>query len=86
VDIVLTDLPYGQHSQWQGDACRAPNPAWSMLDALHRVLLPISLVAVVSDKRQQVAHARYRRLERFQIGKRQAVILQPVPSNQESNA
>jgi 23S rRNA G2445 N2-methylase RlmL len=75
VDIVLTDVPYGQHSQWQ-DA--NANPIYAMLDALLGILLPTSIVAIASDKQQKVAHERYRRLERFQIGKRQVVILRPA--------
>ena len=77
VDIVFTDVPYGQHSQWRGQLARARSPMWAMLDALRDVLVPTSLVAVVSDKQQKGAHDRYRRVQRFQIGKRQIVILSP---------
>ena len=77
VGVVFTDVPYGQHSQWQGPHARAQSPAWAMLDALQAVLLPTSLVAVVSDKQQKVVHDGYRRVQRFQIGKRQIVILRP---------
>jgi hypothetical protein len=50
-----------------------------MLDALHEVLVPSSLVAVVADKRQKVAQEAYDRVDKFQIGKRQVVILKPIP-------
>jgi tRNA G10 N-methylase Trm11 len=77
VDLVFTDVPYGQHSQWQ---LSNPNelPLESMLDALLGVLSSSSLVAIVSDKGQKVAHKSYQRVEQFQIGKRRAVILKPI--------
>ena len=79
VGIVFTDVPYGRHSAWQDDAGGNPAPLWRMLDALHEVLVPSSLVAVVADKRQKVAQEAYDRVDKFQIGKRQVVILKPIP-------
>lgn len=79
VDIVFTDVPYGQHSQWHGSNLGTlTNPLWSMLDALIDVLSTSSIVAIVSDKKQKVVHDRYQRIEKFQIGKRQIVILKPT--------
>lgn len=76
VDIVFTDVPYGQHSQWSGtDPADLLNPLWSMLEALTGVLAPDGIVAVASDKGQKAAHARYQQIESFQIGKRRVVIL-----------
>lgn len=75
VDIVLTDIPYGQHSQWQAAGA---NPVNSMLDALLGILSPASVVAISSDKQQKISHERYQRIQRFQIGKRRVVILRPV--------
>ena len=77
VDIVFTDIPYGQHSQWEGIDTLS-NPLWSMLDALIETLSPSSIVAIVSDKKQKLAHNNYQRLEKFQVGKRQVVILKPT--------
>ena len=37
IDLVFTDIPYGQHSQWQGT--QASNPVWAMLEAL-RIFIP----------------------------------------------
>jgi len=77
VDIVFTDVPYGQHSEWQ---LSTPNelPLELMLNALVGVLSSSSLVAVVSDRHQKVAHKSYQRVEQFQIGKRRVVILRPI--------
>ena len=48
---------------------------WQMLDALHTLLPARCLLAIASDKQQKIAHPDYRRLEKFQIGKRQVTIL-----------
>ena len=77
VDIVFTDVPYGQLSNWH-NASEISNPLWSMLDALLGVLSRSSVVAIVSDKGQKVSHERYQRLERFQVGKRRVIILKPI--------
>lgn len=81
VDVVIADIPYGQNSAWQ-IADSPPrtdlNPVEHMLTALLPVLSANSVVAIASDKQQAVAHASYRRLERFQIGKRRMFFLQPL--------
>ena len=77
VDIVFTDVPYGQLSNWH-DANKITKPLWSMLDALLGVLSRSSIVAIVSDKGQKGSHEGYQRLERFQVGKRRVIILKPV--------
>jgi hypothetical protein len=76
IDVVFTDIPYGEHSQWE--ETKGPDPARAMLDALLAFLSPHSLVAVASDKMQKIAHEKYRRLEKFQLGRRQVVILRPL--------
>ncbi len=77
VDIVFTDIPYGQHSQWQ-DADRFSNPLGSMLDALVDVLSSSSIVAIASDKGQKISHEKYQRIEQFQVGKRRVVFLKRI--------
>ena len=76
IDMVITDIPYGQHSQWE--QTQAADPAWAMLEALFSFLSPQSILAVASDKQQKIAHEKYKRLERLQIGKRQIVFLEPL--------
>jgi hypothetical protein len=79
VDIVLTDVPYGEHAAWYLDGV-AQASAWSpvgqMLAALRPVIAAHTVVAIASDKGQKARHGRYRRLDRFQIGKRRIVLLQ----------
>jgi hypothetical protein len=81
VDIVFTDVPYGQHSHWHGsDSNALINPIWSMLNALIGILSPTSVVAIASDKQQKGSHESYQRIEQFQIGKRRVVVLKPARS------
>ena len=75
VDIVLSDLPYGSMSNWQVERESANSPVWAMLDALLPNLGPGTVLALAADKSQKIAHEGYRRLERFQIGKRQVTLL-----------
>jgi tRNA G10 N-methylase Trm11 len=80
IDIVFTDIPYGQKTSWillASDNEVLHSPAWRMLEALLDVLSPHSLVAIASDKQQKINHPQYKRLEKFQLGKRQVVILTP---------
>lgn len=77
VDIVFTDVPYGQQSYWR-DSVASSNPLNSILEALLGGLSSSAIVAIVSDKQQKVSHAGYERIERFQVGKRRIVILRPV--------
>ena len=79
VDIVLTDIPYGQHSHWlPSGSNELLNPILSMLSALTSIISSESVVAIVSDKKQKVSHERFQRIEQFQIGKRRVVILRPI--------
>lgn len=78
IDLVLTDVPYGQHSSWD-HAGGSLDPLKSMLDALLGVLSPNGIVAIISDKSQKATHEGYERIEHFQVGKRRIVILKPIP-------
>jgi hypothetical protein len=49
-----------------------------LLAALQSVLTDGSIVAIAADKSQKVAHKDYRRVERFQVGKRQVALLEPL--------
>ncbi len=78
-DLVMTDVPYGQHTTWQGMNASDANqsPLWWLLETLRPLLGTNAIVAIVADKRQTVKHAEYQRVERFQLGKREIVLLHP---------
>ncbi len=78
VDIALADVPYGRHSVWQGrELSEIADGDWigRLLESLRGVLRPGGVVGIVSDKGQKALHPAYKRLERFQIGKRRVAIL-----------
>jgi len=87
VDIVLTDVPYGQCSSWSSSNSEVSpsEPLWSMLTALLGILSPAGIVAIVSDKSQKIKHQHYERLEQFQVGKRRVAILQPSASSKDEH-
>jgi 23S rRNA (guanine2535-N1)-methyltransferase len=73
IDIVIADVPYGQHSTWQGS--HAHDPLSHLLTALQPFLAPSAVVALCTDKAQKVAHPRFRRVDHFQVGKRRLTLL-----------
>ena len=85
VDLVLADVPYGWHSQWQmvnGDTDSqltvqktSQTPIEAMLSALQSILNPGTVLAIACDKSQKIQDEKFLRLERFQVGKRRIWIL-----------
>lgn len=83
IDMVIADVPYGRHSNWQPrddstGSSAAPNPLTRMLDALAQILTADSVVAIVINKAQTFSRAKYRQVGKFQIGKRRIVLLKLV--------
>ncbi len=81
-DLLLTDVPYGLHSQWLlAENLQQPDtsPLYRLLEAVIPFLAPGALAAIASDKGQKAIHERYSRVERFQIGKRKIEILRLLP-------
>lgn len=81
--MVMTDVPYGQQTAWEpltSSPAVAEGQIGQMLEGLIPVLAEGAVVAIVADKKQRVGHAHYRRVEHFQLGKRQVVLLQPYPA------
>lgn len=82
VDIAMADVPYGELSEWQGalGTLASREEAISrLLESLLGVLSPGAVVAVVSPKKETVAHPRYERRKRLKIGKRMVSYLSPLP-------
>ena len=77
-DIVFADIPYGMHSRWQIADSSIQNPISQMLGNMLHVLAEGAIVAVAADKSVKVTHPLLKRVERFQSGKRQIVLLKPV--------
>lgn len=76
VDLVLSDLPYGQLTAWQGER-KTEQPVWHLLEQLRPVLHDQSVVALATTKDEAVAHEKYGRYCRFRHGKRLITFLKP---------
>ncbi len=77
VNMVITDLPYGDIVSWSGQLDEKQAIS-SLLDNILPVLLPGSLVSLVTRKKTKITCEKYRRIELFTVGRRQITILQPV--------
>jgi hypothetical protein len=76
INILLADVPYGQHSEWGGSSLEdLYTPTGEMLQALIPVLSPGAVLAIVTRKQEKIQHPGYRRFERFQVGKRRIELL-----------
>ena len=79
-DLIISDIPYGQRSTWQqsDNSPGSPVPG-NQLTRMLTGLLPFlsvdSIVAIVLNKAQTYSPEHYRRVEKFQIGKRRVVLL-----------
>jgi 23S rRNA (guanine2535-N1)-methyltransferase len=76
VDVLLTDVPYGDVVSWGGTV--TDNPIYELLEAHYRILARPSVVAIISDKGQKAAHPQYKRLLQDTLGKRRITLLQPI--------
>ena len=80
IDMVITDVPYGLQTTWHdapGTSGR-PSPEWQLLDALRMIVVPHTIVAITTSKRQKLAHDAFRRVEQLQIGKRRTQLFMPA--------
>lgn len=53
LDIVITDLPYGRLTAWNGNI-NSSHPVEDFLGKLNRGMSPISIAAIVCDKHQSI--------------------------------
>lgn len=77
VNMVITDLPYGNLAVWEG-AVGDSNPAQKLLENVRKALGQDSVVGLVSDKKQEIVHNGYCRVGSLRIGKRRALLLAPI--------
>jgi len=79
VDLILTDLPYGQITSWQG----TPNgdPFQQLLNNVRPVLNPVSVIALTTEQKHLSRLDGYQQIGSIKIGKRRTVILEPTTSS-----
>lgn len=76
VDIAISDLPYGELVDWVTEDGK--NAVSIFLQNLLPKLKKHSVVAIISQKKTVIKNENYKRVDKFQIGKRQIVLLQPL--------
>jgi hypothetical protein len=80
-DIVLTDVPYGQHSEWhiaENDNMNNNDHLHRLLETVSRIIKPDGIVGIISDKKQKATHNSFKRIEKFNAEKRRVEILKYV--------
>ena len=76
-DLVITDIPYGNRSQWiRSDPQQKHEPAWLLLENIREILVDKAIVAIASTKEQIISHERYRQVGKIKTGKRKVVLLE----------
>ena len=73
VDLVLTDLPYGQITHWSN---AGENTLDLFLENIEPSLKPAAILAIIGVKEQKIEHNRYNRIKHFTIGKRRISFLE----------
>ena len=69
-DIIITDVPYGDLTQWQGEGALQ-----AMLDQLWRIAGGDTVLAVCTDKSQKIRSDKWERLDKQNVGKRRFELL-----------
>lgn len=77
VNIIITDLPYGELVNWNSmeDEKEAVE---KLLDNVLQIMSTDSVIAIISKSKSKIKHKDFKQVERFVIGKRQITILKPV--------
>ncbi|QUX29539.1 rRNA methyltransferase [Nocardiopsis akebiae] len=75
-DLVVTDVPYGEMTRWEGDVPGgAGEPMRGLLASLGRVLSGHAVVVVTARTRRVALPEGVRALERVKVGNRAAVLV-----------
>jgi 23S rRNA G2445 N2-methylase RlmL len=75
-DVVVTDLPYGDQTQWRGASAGAEDPVREVAQSLARVLPARSVVAICTRSRKvSLQGHRSALLERFKVGLRSVMLV-----------
>lgn len=76
VNIIITDIPYGNIVEWNGDS---NNPIQNLFENSYKALdKNHSLMVVIADKKTRLEHKLFKRIEYFKVGKRQVAFFEPL--------
>ena len=78
IDLVITDVPYGELTKWQGIEKDSKNPIQIFLDKLKTILSKDSLVVIVLNKKQIISYAGYNKIKILNRGTRKIIILETI--------
>lgn len=79
VDIIITDIPYGNIASWAGIS---QDPLPSLFENCYRALNKSrSLLAITADKHTTLKHESFKRIQHFKLGKRQIALFQPTSTS-----
>lgn len=81
IDMVITDLPYGKLTSWEG-VDDAGNPTQQFLNKIKDRLSKKSIVVLVFNKQQAVSYDGYTKIQAFKTGKRKVLLLRPSSISQ----
>ncbi|MDN6640430.1 MAG: N-6 DNA methylase [Tetragenococcus sp.] len=77
VNIVITDLPYGNMAHWQGTT--KDHPTEQMLNNIYQTLdINNAIVIVICNKKESIQHKNFTQVKRLKHGKRQFFFLRPL--------
>ncbi|WP_042417076.1 N-6 DNA methylase [Geomicrobium sp. JCM 19038] len=75
VDIVITDIPYGNTVGWQ---TTSSDPVQDLLGHLELIMnKEDSIIAIVSEKKETITHDRFEKVKTMKHGKRKVTMLKP---------
>ena len=74
IDLVITDLPYGKLTQWEGKDAET-NPTQSFLNNIRPILKPKAIIVISADKKQKLLYEGFQKVETLKLGKRQVIFL-----------
>ena len=74
IDMVITDVPYGKLTNWSG-LKNGTNPTQAFFDKIKERLSENSVVAIVSNKKQEILYEGFIKMKSFKSGKRKIVLL-----------
>jgi len=73
IDIVFADTPYSNLEHWQGET--ADDNIFLMLENMLNIVTHSTVIAIATDKKQEVEHEKFSRIKKLIVGKRKITIL-----------
>lgn len=76
VNVIITDIPYGNIVDWEGVN---KNPIENLFENCYKALdKKSSVLVIVADKKPELKHKLFQRVQYFKLGKRQIAFFEPL--------